>query len=564
MTSQASVLVVGAGPVGLMMSSELARRGVSCRLIDQLPEAQPWSKALGIHSRTLEILSAIGIIDQFLAIGRKMHGTNVYSGSERLMHASLDELDAPFPFALSLPQCETERLLTEHASRLGVSIERSTKLQSLSQQDGEVRFELTRDGATERGRADYVIGCDGCHSTVRKSLGIAFEGDPLDEEFMLCDVTLDWDMLQDEVHTFFAPQGIFACLPLPPDHRWRVVVDAPGAIPQDEAHDVNKMLPRFQAWFEERAKKTARLRDPTWCSSFHIQSRIAQRYRDRRVFIAGDAAHIHSPLGGQGMNTGLQDAYNLAWKMALVLKGDSDESILESYAVERRPIARAVVLGTELTTKMVTLRHPVSQAIRNKLMRFVTSLEVVQERGARTASGIANNYRGSPIVGEHRMPVLKANVRADRSTELPSVSDWLEFGAAPRAGDRAPDVLLGDGESRFHTLLLGTEHVLVLFDGAAATPEGYEAFRAIAAEVERRYRGLVRTLVITPLAERPKQLDFANQVLLDKDGAVHRRYGATSECLYLIRPDGYVGFRAQPAARDPLFQHLKAIFPRRS
>jgi hypothetical protein len=261
------------------------------------------------------------------------------------------------------------------------------------------------------------------------------------------------------------------------------------------------------------------------------------------------------------MNNGIQDAHNLVWKMALVLRGRSPDSLLDSYTKERQPIAASTVFITELATRAVTLRIPVVQEIRNHFAKVVTGLEVVQARATRTASGIANNYRRSPLVGEHRASLLGTNVIADRSTELPSVHDWLDFSSAPHPGDRAPDVEYEPG-ARLFALTRGVAHQLLLFDGAAATPEGYANFRSILRTIDERYHGLIASRVIVPREAVPAELsDSASRVVLDRGGRLHARYGAGSECLYLLRPDGYVGFRSLPADEEALLGYLKRLLP---
>jgi len=299
----------------------------------------------------------------------------------------------------------------------------------------------------------------------------------------------------------------------------------------------------------------------TWSSRFRIHRRIVPSYRKGRAFFAGDAAHIHSPVGGQGMNTGMQDAFNLAWKIALVHHGLAREELLESYSVERRPIAQTTLQGTDMATRVVTLRNAVAREVRNHLAHFLASLEPVQKRLTYAAAELSLHYRKSPIVGEHRVPLVKSNVIADRRTESPSMSDWLDFGAAPSPGDRAPDVELRaeSGPKRLFDLLRGTKHTLLLFDGAAATEEGYKNLATIARVVGERHPRTVATHVLVPHAERPASLGDAS-IVLDPHGAAHRRYGAGSECLFLVRPDGYIAFRSQPATLVPLMRHLSGIF----
>src|SRR5215472_12855237 len=314
------ILIVGAGPTGLTAALELLRHGVSCRIIDQCPSPSTTSKALGIHSRTLEVFEALKVLDPFLASGRKLHAFNAFAGTQRLAHVSFDELEAPYPFVLSLPQCETERILTRELRARGVEIERSKKLTALTLLSDHADVEVAdlTTNRVDRSSHPWIIGADGAHSAVRKALEIPFDGEALAEDFMLADVAIDWDRPIDETHVFFSPAGILAALPLPGERRYRLVVDLPERLPPEPVlKDTTQCLALFQAWMDRRAHSGIRISEPTWISHFRIQSRIVPTYRKGRAFLAGDAAHIHSPVGGQGMNTGIQDAFNLGWKLAL-------------------------------------------------------------------------------------------------------------------------------------------------------------------------------------------------------------------------------------------------------
>jgi hypothetical protein len=293
------------------------------------------------------------------------------------------------------------------------------------------------------------------------------------------------------------------------------------------------------------------------------------------VFLAGDAAHIHSPAGAQGMNLGIQDAYNLAWKLALVARGAAQSALLDSYNQERHPIADIVVRTTDTGTRgmlrMLALRAPLAQELRNQAIAFLFSLSMFQERAFRSLGGLTVDYRKSPVVGEHRSSIWRSNVLIDRSVESPGLRDWLDFQSAPGPGARAGDVDLarplpdedgGGGEVKqtFFDLTRGTRHTLLLFDGAAATEEGYKTLTRIGKRVRERYGSWITTYVVTPSAEAPPGLLWDGPLLLDEGGPLHQHFGASSECLYLIRPDGYVGFRSQPADEAKLFEYLEAIF----
>jgi 2-polyprenyl-6-methoxyphenol hydroxylase-like FAD-dependent oxidoreductase len=542
------VLVVGAGPVGLMAACELWRRGVHARVIDCAEIPNDKSKALGVHARTMELLDSMGLADRFVAAGRPLHGMNASADGKRIVHVDFHDIDSPHPFVLSLPQSETERLLGARLAELGGRIERGVKLTALVQDADGVTVTLSSGGADQTSRLAWVIGCDGAHSTVRHALGLTFDGVPYEEPFILGDVRMTCDLPDDEASAFLSPDGVIAAFPMPEPGRWRLVGDS--AIEKPSIADFERLL-------RDRGAPPVTIHDAVWFASFKLHRRIASKYRVGRVFVAGDAAHIHSPIGGQGMNTGMQDAFNLGWKLALVVAGAARPALLDSYEAERRPIAAATLTGTDLATKVVTLRNPVAREVRNRLATLLTSLEVVQKRVLAQASETAVGYRASPIVDEHRTPVVRATV-GKRVGEGPSLSDWMDFGGAPAPGDRAPHVTIDDTCS-VASLLRHARSTLLLFDGSAATPEGYANLTAIARRVRERWGTHVDSVMIVPRGDRPAELPADERVVLDTSKTLHRRYGAGSECLYLIRPDGYVGFRSQPASWQALEAHLQGI-----
>jgi 2-polyprenyl-6-methoxyphenol hydroxylase-like FAD-dependent oxidoreductase len=547
MTS-ASVLVVGAGPVGLTLACELQLRDVAVRIIDAAPAPTDKSKAIGVHARTLEALDTMGIAARFVAAGRKVHGINAYADGARIVHVSLDDIDSPYSYVLSVPQSDTERLLTGRLREFGADIERDVRLAGLSQDaEGVTATLIHESGKLEITRVGWLVGCDGPHSAVRHALGVPFEGVEYEEEFVLGDMRIDWALPDDEGHAFLSPNGGVLALPMPRG-RWRVIAE--GSLAEPTVDHFADLLWRSGAIDFE-------LRDPGWMSSFHIHRRVVPRYRVGRVFLAGDAAHIHSPVGGQGMNTGMQDAFNLGWKLALVEAGAGRDTLLESYDAERRPVAEGTIEGTDLATKVVTLRHPIARGVRNRLAGLLSGLEVIQKRILAQASETAVGYRASPIVDEATTSLARATV-GKRVGEGPTLADWVEFGSAPHPGDHAPDVPI-DGEKTLFDLIRHTRSTLLLFDGAAPTPEGYANLTDIARRVRERWDAHVAVWIVVPRRAIPPQLEGEKDVLLDPRGALHRRYGSGSETLYLIRPDGYVGFRSQPATWKALEEHLSLI-----
>ncbi|MBI4955238.1 MAG: FAD-dependent monooxygenase [Myxococcales bacterium] len=559
------VLVVGAGPVGLTVASEFVRHGLRPRIVDEGDGPSRWSKAQIVHARTLEVFADMGVAEALCAAGRPITAFVIYASPEtkRIARIELDGIDSPYPYMLSIPQRETEILLARHLAQQGVEVERRVRLDRFEQHgDGVASVLVHASGEQERVETAWLVACDGAHSTVRKALDIPFEGSTYEQKIIQADVRVELPLRveEDEVVVFASPRGVVGFFPLPGEAHFRMIVPSP------DERDLEPTLETFERYLAEMGPKGATVSEPAWMVGFRIHCRMVPTYRVDRVFLAGDAAHIHSPAGGQGMNTGIQDAYNLAWKLALVARGVGQPSLLDSYELERKPVAKAVLEGTDAVTQRglgaIGLRNKVAIAVRNKVIGFVTGLGFVRERAARAVSMLEVGYPDSPIVGQDKPALLYTDVVADRSTEAPGLRDWFDFGGGPAPGARAPDACFEPASEdglTVHGLLRGPAHALLLFDGAAATAAGYANLAGIAARIGAAYGGAVRAHVIVPAAERPEALPAEASVVLDREGAVHRRYGARSECLYLVRPDGYVAYRSQPANGDKLVAFLDGI-----
>ncbi len=559
----ATVLIVGAGPVGLAMACELTRYGIPVRIIEKEAVANDKSKALGIHARTMEVFENMGVVDKFLERGQKLHGANLFYERKRVLHLSFDELDTPYPFVLSLPQFETERLLSEHLRSAGIEVERSTQLLGFWQDADSVTCTLVHaDGHEESVDFLWVIGCDGSHSTVRHRLDLPFEGAPYEENFALADVQVEWSNPEDELYGYLGEDSVMLVFPFG-NGRCRVICESSVAQPEGE---VPPELQYFQNAMDKLGPPGTKLSDPRWMTWFRIHRRCINKYRDRRVFLAGDAAHIHSPAGGQGMNTGIQDAYNLAWKLAHVVRGNAPESLLNSYEAERHPTAQMVLRGTDLFTRTVFLRSPIAQHIRNRVASWLMSHEVVQERAVRTGAMLAVNYRQSPIVGEQRAALTRVILPGARDPQEPGLTQWLDFAHGPCPGDRAPDEMLVDAATnslkRVFECIRGTTHHLLLFTGVESSMADYRSLSAMAGTAYGAFGELLTVHFIVAGDQIPQELSSDASILLDPDFTVHHKYGASSQCLYLIRPDGYVGFRSQPVDDKTLIAYLSQVLVR--
>lgn len=391
------VLVIGAGPVGLTLAAELARYGLSVRVVDKATHPTTTSKALAIWSRSLELFDRMGCTQSFLAAGIQGHGASIRSGGRILGHARLDVIPSAYNFALMIPQRETERLMAAHLGGFGVGVEREVELTGFEDRGDGVRATLRHaDGREESIDCRWLVGCDGAHSTVRHKLGLAFAGAPEPNDWVLADVMLTGPAAPpaDEVSLYLHRDGLFVVFPMP-GPRFRVVATLGPTDPVQPRPEPS--LDGVQTLIDQRTGGGFTAQDPQWLANFRVHERKVADYRRGRVFLAGDAAHIHSPAGGQGMNTGMQDAINLAWKLAMVRQGAADADLLLSYSPERSAVGEMVLRNAGRMTEMATLAHPAAQGVRNLVLRFALGLAPIRDRMALQMSEIEIAYEASPL-----------------------------------------------------------------------------------------------------------------------------------------------------------------------
>ena len=392
-----TVLIVGAGPVGLTMAAELARYGVPIRIIDRSPQPSRTSKALVIWSRTLELMDRMGCTAAFIAAGLKARGTTISDGARTLGHNDFDHVASPYPFPLMIPQSETERLLAAHLATFDVVVERQVELISFDEvADGVTAHLRHPDGREEAMHTPWLLGCDGAHSSVRHGLALEFQGEVQGDDWMLADVRLEGRGRppDDEIAPYLHRDGPFVVFPIP-GGRSRIIATVGKTDPARPRPDPT--LPEVQAMIDSRTGGGFRATDPVWLSNFRINERKVADYRRGRAFLAGDAAHVHSPAGGQGMNTGMQDAVGLAWRLALVMRGEGAVELLDSYSVERSAVGDMVLRNASRLTDLGTLSNPAAQAARNLAIRVLLGFPAVRHRMATQMSETAIGYPDSSL-----------------------------------------------------------------------------------------------------------------------------------------------------------------------
>lgn len=370
---ETKIVIVGAGPAGLALAICLAEHGVDFVLVDKLAAPQATSRAAAVHARTLEVLEPLGVTNALVNAGRQISAIVMQDRDKTLMRVGFEEIQSRYRYILALPQNETEAILTDRLTSIGGKIERGHEAVGLVQdRTGATVTVQDPDGMSTPVRARYVVGADGYRSVVRHASGIGFSPGTYAETFILADVHMDWPLPADEMRLFLAQDGLALVVPFSAN-RFRIVATVSDAPPQPSLADVQTIL-------DGRGPRSspAKLRNIIWSSRFRIHHGVAQHYRADRVFLAGDAAHVHSPAGGQGMNIGIQDAVALGNRLAPVINGEQPDAHLDGYETERRPVAKKVVAMTDQMTRMGTLTGPVGRGFRNLALRAADHLPAVR------------------------------------------------------------------------------------------------------------------------------------------------------------------------------------------
>ncbi|MEP6922002.1 MAG: FAD-dependent monooxygenase [bacterium] len=515
-TIKTDVLINGAGPTGLSLASQFVRYGIDFVIVEKNENVTPFSKAIGVQARTLEIYEQIGLAQPAVAQGAVAGKVRLLAGGE--MRAELDvsqmgEGLSPYPYMLLLEQSKNEQLLYEYVRTAGKDVLWKTSLQNFSQTASSVTATVKKaDGSSQVIEAKYLVGCDGAKSITRHTLGLEFKGSTVERMFFVADVEVDWKFSHDALHGCLSKDSLLAFFPLKGDKRYRIV----GTFPEEFAKDEGDVLyEEIEARIKEEAKLDLDIQKVFWFSSYKVHTRHVNKFSEGRCLLAGDSAHIHTPAGGQGMNTGIQDGYNLAWKLALLLRGEAPETLLDTYNEERLENARNLTRSTDRMFQFLAGSEWFLAFLRTSVLpsiaKYMVGLDSVKHAIFPTISQIGINYRHSAL-SEHA---------GDENFSV-------------KAGDRMPYFLI-DGTSVYDRLRQPKFHLLVF--SKESTGDGPPRDQSFG-----RYHDWMDTHVI---ALKPH---------------ISKIFDTNGSFTVLLRPDNYIGFLASGTAANGLDIYLERFF----
>jgi 2-polyprenyl-6-methoxyphenol hydroxylase-like FAD-dependent oxidoreductase len=503
--SARDILVVGAGPTGLFLGCELARRGLRPRIIDRRLGPDQLSKAVGLHARTLEIFEELGITDTVVNEGVRIHTLDVREGPALRARLDFAMADSDYAYAVDLPQHRTETLLRDKLREFGVDVEWGVELTELRADRDGVEVTLQGAAGAATSKVGWVCGCDGVRSTVRTLSGISYDGDEDPEGWALIEGTLEWDLSAGAWHLFMGNDGVLVVCPIP-GGGYRIAADMQHVA---EAHATAPTLAEFQKVVAERTPPGCVMGEIEWASPFRIHERLASTFSRGRVFLAGDAAHTQSPAAAQGLNTGIHDAFNLGWKLAMVTSGTAHPALLATYDAERRQIARGSISFTHALTRLVAIQGPGADLMRDTVSLLGARVPGLFRYLIDRMAEVHLCYRDSAIVVDRLHRRLTAH-------------------HVVHAGDRVPDVALPDAGCTLHQLLRGRDHVVLSLgsNGLALSTGG--AFDHVALE----------------------GADAA---------AVATRLGTSDPAWVVIRPDCHIGFLGRAGDRAGIATYAERL-----
>jgi 2-polyprenyl-6-methoxyphenol hydroxylase-like FAD-dependent oxidoreductase len=511
-----SVLIVGAGPTGLSLACQLVRYGIDFVIIEKNPGATTYSKAIGVQARTMEIYEQLGVVEQALDRGQIAGKIRIVAGGKVRGGVDLSAMGeglSPYPYLFVLDQSKNEQLLYEYLQSHQKDVRWKTELEQFTQDEMGVTAQVkTADGLSETISAKYLVGCDGAKSPVRNALGLTFEGSTFERLFYVADAQIDWAFTHDAGYGCLSRNSLTFFFPMVGEKRYRIV----GTFPDGFDKDADEIL---YAEIEQRIKENTKLSldisHVNWFSVYKVHTRAVNKFSVGRCFVAGDAAHIHSPAGGQGMNTGIQDAYNLAWKMAFVIKGYASDKLLETYNEERLPNAKKLLETTDRAFNVLVGSNWFFRLMRTKILPLVAKYAI-----------------GRDVVGKNIFSMI-SQIRINyRNATLSKHDQDVDFKV--QAGDRMPYFLI-DGESIYDKLHQPKFHLLVFSNGQSNSHN-------LKLELGDQYAEL---------------LDCK---MLSIDPKIAAIFGTTNSFNILLRPDNYIAFISAETSLSELIIYLNAIF----
>lgn len=538
MVVRTDVLICGAGPVGLSLAAQLQRMGVSCQLVEKNRGRSDKSKALVVWGRSLELLDTCMDANSFLDHGRPVRKAKFYEEGVQFAEIEFTTSDSEFGTGVLIPQSLTETLLEDHLSDCRVEVQRATELLSFVQSIDDVTCLLAdKEGGQRTVIAKYLVGCDGAHSVVRHDLGLEFPGRKDGLRWVLADVELSGNVPDADVASLWSRSGILLLFHFG-ENVWRVVAEEPLVNSDSPRRDPT--LPEIQQYLSERGAEGVRASNPTWLAEFRVSERKVENYAAGRVFVAGDAAHVHSPAGGQGMNTGIQDACNLAWKIAWKIRGVGHNKLLESYSDERSEVGAMVVRTTSHMTRLATTESRVVQRVRNTVAKIAMHFDWVQEKIRKNLAEYSVAYRGSEING------------TDARRNL----------GALRCGDRVPNIQWTDARQKHQTLyrcLSGGRAVLLILNASDTS-----SFECWGQGLSGRDHSFAMVELRVPDQQNAEPYTHAETGVtpisvgfLDRDEL--QKLASEKGGWMIIRPDGYLAAAGEADDMGPAMQWLSKM-----